>query len=171
MEFRPGAEHELDALEKLLDRVKAALEARGIHQWTAEYPNRAFLAAALADGTLHVLDTGGSIVGLVVLDEWQSPEWAAIPWEHAAETALVIHALMVDPAQQGHGYGAALVEGCERRAAAQGYRSIRLDAFTGNTAALRLYEERGYQYRGEVWFGHKPAGSERFACYEKRLGP
>jgi ribosomal protein S18 acetylase RimI-like enzyme len=170
MEFRRGAEHELGAIEAVLMRTKAELDTRGIHQWTAEYPNRAFLAEALADGSLHVLDANGTIVGLVVLDERQSSEWEAIPWQTAGGRALVIHALMVDPAAQGQGFGAALVASCERWATEQGYQSIRLDAFTGNPAALRLYEQRGYTYRSDVWFGHKPVGSERYACYEKPLG-
>jgi RimJ/RimL family protein N-acetyltransferase len=46
----------------------------------------------------------------------------------------------------------------------QGYFSIRLDAFSGNTAAIKLYEKNNYRMRGTVRFR-----KEEFYCYEKNL--
>ncbi|HQL04640.1 MAG TPA: GNAT family N-acetyltransferase [Treponemataceae bacterium] len=46
----------------------------------------------------------------------------------------------------------------------QGYFSIRLDAFSGNTAAIKLYEKNNYRMRGTVRFR-----KGEFYCYEKNL--
>jgi len=54
----------------------------------------------------------------------------------------------------------------EKRAADNGYSSIRLDAYSGNAIALQLYERNGYRKRGEVFF---PRRELPFICYEKLL--
>jgi ribosomal protein S18 acetylase RimI-like enzyme len=53
----------------------------------------------------------------------------------------------------------------EKTAAVEGYDCMRLDAFTNNTAALILYENRGYRKAGVVRFR-----KGEFYCYEKSTG-
>ena len=48
----------------------------------------------------------------------------------------------------------------------RGLRAIRLDAFSLNPAALKLYESRGYERAGEIQFR-----KGLFYLYEKRLTP
>ena len=169
MVFRQATADDLEPVAALMARVTAELNAQGILQWDASYPSRMFLEEALADDTLFVLSADGELVGATVLDEWQAPQWMAIPWQHREAAVLVIHALVIDPARHGRGYGAALVQHCECWARKHGYGSIRIDAFAGNGAALRLYERLGYVYRGDVEFRSKPAGHQRYRCYEKSL--
>ncbi len=52
----------------------------------------------------------------------------------------------------------------EQYAEVHGYDVIRLDAFTRNPAAVRLYEGRGYRKAGIVSFRKGP-----FYCFEKRI--
>jgi ribosomal protein S18 acetylase RimI-like enzyme len=47
-----------------------------------------------------------------------------------------------------------------------GVDSVRLDAYTGNAAALSLYRRRGYRESGKVTF---PRRDLPFACFEKRI--
>jgi ribosomal protein S18 acetylase RimI-like enzyme len=46
----------------------------------------------------------------------------------------------------------------------EGIEAVRLDAFSQNPAALRLYEKRGYEKVGEVTFR-----KGRFYLFEKKL--
>jgi ribosomal protein S18 acetylase RimI-like enzyme len=54
----------------------------------------------------------------------------------------------------------------ENYAIENNYTSIRLDAFSNNPRALRFYENRDYQRRGEVFF---PGRELPFYCFEKIL--
>lgn len=46
------------------------------------------------------------------------------------------------------------------------FTSIRLDAFSGNKKALKLYEDRCYLKRGEIYF---PRRNLPFFCYERMV--
>ncbi len=157
----------LDPLSNLIERVINSLMGQGIFQWDATYPNRAFLCQAISDGNLFVYVDDGNLIGCVVLDEWQAPEWSGIEWEVSESPVLVIHALAIEPLWQGRGCGSALLQACERLAVENGYGCIRLDTFKGNAAAKQFYERHGYQYRGAVQYRSKPIGHQTYLCYEK----
>lgn len=161
---------DLDPAWAIVGDCREALEARGLPQWTAEYPSRAFLRDALAAGNLFVLSDAEGIAGVAVLDASQPPEWSSAAWEHGDAPFQVIHAFAIAPPAQGGGYGKALLASCEDMAARRGAASVRIDAFSENAGALRFWERHGYRFRGEVRFASKPAGHQRYFCYEKSLG-
>lgn len=162
---------DFDAAWAIIGACRAALEARGLPQWNDEYPSRAFFRQALAAGNLFVLSDGGGISGVAVLDGSQPPEWSAAAWEHRDGPFLVIHAFAIAPGKQAGGYGNSLLMFCEGVARKRGCESIRIDAFSENAGALRFWERHGYRFRGEVRFASKPAGHQRYRCYEKSLEP
>lgn len=160
---------DLDAACAVIGDCRCALEARGLPQWTAEYPSRAFFEEALGAGNLFVLSDEEGISGVAVLDGSEPPGWSAAAWEHRDSPFLVIHAFAVAPGKQGSGYGNSLLAFCEDVARKRGCESIRIDAFSENAGALRFWERHGYRFRGEVRFASKPAGHQRYFCYEKSL--
>jgi len=111
-----------------------------------------------------VVEVEGRVVGLMVMNEEQSPEYADVSWKYSGRV-LVIHRLTIDPANQRRGLAMRLVEFAEEVAAAKKYGCIRLDAFTKYTAASTLYEKHGYKNAGKVRFR-----KGEFFCYEKELG-
>lgn len=87
-----------------------------------------------------------------------SPE----PWLDLSAPALYLNRLAVDPTLQGSGIGGWCLEQIERLARDRGTRAIRCDVLTANTRLRRLYEQFGYEARGER------AHSEwHFTCYER----
>ena len=161
---------DLDAAWAVIGDCRCALEARGLPQWTAEYPSRAFFREALAAGNLFVLSDGDGIAGVAVLDGRQPSEWSSAAWEDQGAPFQVIHAFAIAPRAQHGGYGKSLLAYCEDVVGKRGAKSIRIDAFSENTGALRFWERHGYRFRGEVRFASKPAGHQRYFCYEKSLG-
>jgi ribosomal protein S18 acetylase RimI-like enzyme len=160
---------DLDAAWAIIGDCRKTLEARGLLQWNAEYPSRAFFKQALAAGNLFVLSDAEGISGVAVLDGSQPPEWASAAWNHRDGQFLVIHAFAVAPRVQRCGHGKMLLACCEDVAKQRGCASIRIDAFSENSGALRFWERHGYRFRGEVRFASKPAGHQRYRCYEKSL--
>lgn len=171
MQVKAASLNELDDACAVIRECRQALESRGLLQWDGRYPSRSFFQEAVASGQLFLLSDEGQISGVVVLDERQAPEWSSVDWAGQDGTALVIHAFAISPHVQGRGHGKALLEFCEGFAKTGNYASIRLDAFSENTCALRFYERHGYSFRGAVRFAFKPKGHQQYHCYEKSLLP
>lgn len=149
-----------------MSRCRRTLDAAGIHQWDEAYPTRETVEADVARGTLFVLeDDQGACVASVALDEAQSEEYTLLVWT-SPEPALVVHRLCVDPAVQGRGYARRLMDFAESHAAACGYASVRLDAYTGHERSVQLYRRRGYREVGQVRF---PRRALPFWCFELDL--
>jgi ribosomal protein S18 acetylase RimI-like enzyme len=168
-----ATEREVDEVFAIYRACIEAMLARGIQQWDERYPTRATAAEAAQREDLYLLAeaegrTEGRIVGSVILNAIAAPEYAPVVWQYG-EPALIIHTLVIDPRHQGGGLGSSAMAACEEFARQRGFCSVRLDAFPGNPAAISLYQRLGYALRGEVRFGNKPPGHERYAVYEKRL--
>lgn len=174
LSIRPGSETDLDALVVLLQECVAAMREAGIDQWDEVYPTRTHLLADVRANTLYVgsMDSHApagaagvaGIAGVIVVNDYQDPEYAEVPWTLNAGRVAVVHRLMVAPRYQRRGIARALMACAEERALELGYAVIRLDAFTNNPRALHLYETLGYRDAGCVMLRKGP-----FRCFEKRL--
>jgi RimJ/RimL family protein N-acetyltransferase len=165
--FIPATTDMLEQVNDLYLNCREQLFANNILQWDEQYPNKEYFMHCIEEQDLFVLKNDSSILGHVVLNEWQSEEWDMIPWQ--STNPIVIHSLMINPNLQGKGTGTRFVQQCEDYAREKGYKSIRLDAFSGNPAAIHLYEKLGYQRRGSVFFTSKPEGHQEYICFEKEL--
>ena len=161
---RPAAEHDVSAIVRLLQDCVAAMRAAGIEQWDEIYPTESVIRADIAAGTMYAGVHGGEIAGVVVLNDYQDPEYADVPWTIDDERIAVVHRLMVDPGHQQRGVARSLMAFIEQRAGELGYGALRLDAFTQNPRALRLYQGLGYHDAGRITLRKGV-----FRVFEKRL--
>jgi ribosomal protein S18 acetylase RimI-like enzyme len=79
---------------------------------------------------------------------------------------LVIHRLSVHPEFQGKGIAKEILKFIEGFASENNYSSIRLDAYSGNEKALKLYENSNYKKAGQFDY---PMRDLPFYCYEKNI--
>ncbi|MBT2759164.1 GNAT family N-acetyltransferase [Mesobacillus foraminis] len=155
-------------LEKINDIYLASREQlfkSGIYQWDDQYPNKEYFQECIDDKTLYVLTREKEILGHVVLNEWEAEEWSTISW--TGKNPYIIHSLMIDPSVQGRGLGTEFLKLCEKKGAEKGYDSIRLDAYSGNSRAIKLYKKLGYEEKGSIYFRSKPEGHQEYICFEK----
>lgn len=148
--IRRGTLEDLDALMGLVGEVVAAMREEGIDQWDEIYPDRQKLDADVKAGNLFVCAEGSGILAMMVLDENPHPTYAGVAWSIPARRPLVVHRLCVSPRFRKAGLARRLMALAESRAADAGHDAIRLDAFTLNPAALRLYDSLGYRRAGAV---------------------
>lgn len=141
------------------------MQRKGIDQWDAVYPNEEVVERDVNYGSQYILEDGERCLAAVTLNEEQDPAYRNVQWS-GGEPVLVIHRLCVDPAYQGTGLGKRLMDFSEGWAIRNAYASIRLDAYTGNPSAVKLYEHRGYRKAGQVYF---PRRTRPFFCFEKIL--
>jgi ribosomal protein S18 acetylase RimI-like enzyme len=159
--IRAAIIEDLGSVCRLISDVVDHLRSQGIDQWDEFYPTRNIFQDDIARGTLLIYSENGSAAGIVTLDDQQPPEYRSVQWTIPGRS-LVIHRLAVNPAHQGRGIARSLMRHAEKTAARRLFDAIRLDAFEGNPAAVRLYDSLGYRRAGFVSFR-----KGRFHCFEK----
>lgn len=164
--IRPTLTSDLDDIMGLVRACIEDMRGRGIDQWDEVYPSRDIILADISTQSHYAacLRTG-SMVGMFTRDEYQCPEWAAVPWTILGVRTAVVHRLMVEPRYQGQGVARQLMQFAESRASQAGFACVRLDAFSLNPQALRLYQRLGYREAGSA-----SLRKGVFRCLEKRLG-
>ena len=152
LEFRRAGTDDLDALVALYGAAAQDMREKGIDQWDEYYPDREILAEDVESGdmTLGLLD--GQLACAYVVNREYEPEYELGAWEHTEGDFCVLHRLCVNPEMQGQGLARQTMARMEKTARDQGFDSVRLDVFSQNLHAQRLYERLGYKRTGEVRF-------------------
>lgn len=152
LEFRTATIDDLDALVALYGAAAQDMFRQGVDQWDERYPDREILAedAESGDMTLGLLD--GALACAYVVNREFDPEYELGAWEQTEGDFCVLHRLCVHPRMQGRGLARQAMARMEAEARAKGFDSVRLDVFSKNPHAQRLYEKLGYKRTGEVRF-------------------
>jgi GNAT superfamily N-acetyltransferase len=137
---------------------------RGNDQWNDQYPKQHLFVDDIDAGTLYTMKEEGSIIGIIVLSEYQDKEYGDIEWDDGSGKVLVVHRLAVHPKWQCKGIAGLLMDFSERFARDNGYTSIRLDTYSRNTRSLNFFKKRGYDQRpGHI---HFPECEAPYYCFE-----
>jgi GNAT superfamily N-acetyltransferase len=145
--LQAGADYE--ALTGLLHRAYASLAAMGF-RYTATYQSIETTRHRCESGTCLVAEIDGVIVGTVTFYDARQTEHSE--WYDRPEVAS-FGQFGVEPALQGLGIGALLMDEVERLAAESGAKEIACDTAEGATHLIRSYEKRGYRIVGTVDWG------------------
>ena len=164
--YRLARDEDLEEVLALVRAATAHLDAQGIHQWDEFYPNRDILHKDIASRQMRAGLCAGRIAVIYVLNHDSEPEYADCAWTHPELAHLVLHRLCVHPDFQNRGFAGQALAHAEQEAFSLGARAVRLDAFSQNPAALRLYARHGYAVTG-----HIDDDVGRFHVMEKLLTP
>ncbi len=160
--FRRAKAADFEAVAALYEKAVSGLRSKQIDQWDEIYPDRKTLRADIRRRQMFVLTRDRQIVSAVVINKVQHELYKTAAWSYGRPA--VLHRLCVHPEYQHLGVGRATVLCAERQLRKKRRRSVRLDAFLQNPAALRLYEGLGYRKVGLVHFR-----KGEFGLYEKSL--
>ena len=101
---------------------------------------------------INIFRIDNQIASVFVLNQECDPEYSVGNWKNNDTSFAVVHRLCVNPDFQRTGIGTRTILAAEALLTNMGIKSVRLDAFSENPAALRLYEKLGYQNTGRVNF-------------------
>ncbi len=88
------------------------------------------------------------------------------------EPYAVLHRCAAAEGYRGSGAADEMLRQCEALTLAMGRRWLRTDTHKKNRTMLDLLRRSGFQYRGNVFLAHVPAGHDpRRVAYEKKLKP
>jgi ribosomal protein S18 acetylase RimI-like enzyme len=166
MHVRQGRSEDVAAVMALVRRVVPLMRENGNLQWDEQYPNVGVFQRDVDHSQLWVAEIDSQIAGVAAITTDQEPEYANVGWD-TSETAIVVHRLAVDPACQGKGIAASLMQQAETVARSRNIPILRVDTNSENQATQRLFPKLGYTLAGETGFSFRPG--LRFLCYEKRL--
>lgn len=163
--IRRGTLADIKKCKSIAQACGNELRSLGIDQWTEEYPSEEILIQDIEKNELFVLEIDQEVIGMIVLNEVQDPEYAFIEWTPPKDSKnLVVHRLAVNPTFQGKGYAQQLMTFAEDFAKSNDYFSIRLDTFSQNKRNQKFYEQRGYKRKGETYLSYR--SDFPYVCFE-----
>ena len=146
--------------------VCAAMNAAGNDQWVwGEYPNEDFLRKTLDADTLYVAREDDRLLCAVTVDTNFDPEYAQVNWLFGTKPGA-FHRLAIAPEAQGMGLGRKIIADICEILRAQGCDVLRIDTYSPNENAQKLYAAIGMRKAGEVRFFHR---EQPFHCFELPL--
>ena len=114
--------------------------------------------------TLYLAYVEENFAALYVISGECDEQYRNGQWKYDERSAFVLHRLCVSPLFQNQGIGKTVLQHIEEQVKDMGYNSIRLDTFTENPFAQKLYLHSGYESRGYAdW------RKGRFDLMEKKL--
>ena len=154
-------------IQTILDMFVAAIHdmnLNGIPQWDEIYPNQEVIEDDIRKKQMTVVMLGDDMVAAYVINTESDVQYTNGKWSKPDTTYVVLHRLCVNPKFKHRGIARQVMLHMEEEERQQGIESIRLDAFTKNPFALKLYEELGY-----VTVGYADFRKGRFKLMEKIL--
>lgn len=148
MDYRLGKTEDIDEICILIAAAIQTMESNGIHQWDSIYPTRDDFLTDIRNGNLYTAIENNQIVAIYVISEEYDAAYLNAAWKCDGDTACILHRFCVSPAVQNRGLGKEILLHMEEQLRDKGFESVRLDVFTENPYALRLYENNGYKRRG-----------------------
>jgi ribosomal protein S18 acetylase RimI-like enzyme len=150
--FQKGCKEDIQEIFEAFSEGIKEMIANGIYQWDEVYPGIEDLENDLECEELYVGKSEGNIGVVYVLNKDYDDQYQNGKWVLETEEFMVIHRLCVHPKFQNHGFGKKTLLHIEETLKSQGIQSIRLDAYTLNPYALRMYNSLGYSVVGEADF-------------------
>lgn len=164
-EIRRALPADLVAIIDLYIEAQEWLRERGLSQWQPSREPadrlldrvRSSMARAIAAGTCLVAESEQRIVGTITVDDFADPEF----WTEADEPsqALYVHRMIVSRRNAGRGLGNSLLDRAAEKAAEQGKRWLRLDAWQTNEALHRYYKRQGFAHVRTLNYAHRGSGA------------
>lgn len=143
----------LDNVSEIMDLIKSAvcnMEQFGIYQWDELYPTKEDIINDINDNELYIGKVEDKIVVIYVINKSCDVEYNNGDWQYPNAEYRIIHRLCVQPDFQQQGIAKMTMQYIEDELRQSNINAIRLDAFTENPYALKLYKNLGYSIVGNA---------------------
>lgn len=164
MHYRLAEEQDIDSICNLIKSAIAEMERNNIHQWDEIYPTKEDFLDDIRKRTLYIGTTDNTVAVVYAINSDSDEQYQNGTWTYPEADYRIIHRLCVNPAFQNRGVAKETLTHIENTLRGSGTETIRLDVFTENPFALKLYRNNGYRETGTA---HWRKGT--FLLMEKHL--
>lgn len=163
--FRKATESEIPQIWEILKQAIARRKADGSKQWQDGYPNPDVVKKDLERGIGYVLTDDETLIGYSAVLINDEPAYSELEGEWLTNgDFVVVHRVAISDSHLGKGLSKTILKHIEEFAIQNEIYSIKIDTNFDNMAMLKIVDQIGYKYCGEVYF----RGSARRA-FEKVL--
>ena len=163
--FRKAELSEIAPIWEILQQAIIRRKEDGSKQWQDGYPNPEVVQKDIEQGKGFVLVNGETIIGYSAVLINDEPAYEKIEGNWLTNNDfVVIHRVAISEKYLGKGLAKMIIKNIEDFALSNNIYSIKADTNFDNIAMIKIFENSGYAYCGEVYF----RGSSRKA-YEKVL--
>ena len=163
--FRKAEISEIAPIWRILQQAVLRRKEEGSNQWQDGYPNPEVVQKDIEKGDGFVLLSGETIIGYSAVLINNEPAYEKIEGNWLTnDDFVVLHRVAISEKYLGKGFAKMILGYIEDFARSNNIYSIKADTNFDNIAMLKIFENSGYSYCGEVYF----RGSARKA-YEKVL--
>ena len=150
IKYRKGMISDLELIDDMIQKAIAEMNRKEICQWDEKYPARTDFMKDIEQKQLTIGMVNGHLAGIYVLSKECDAEYETADWSDQDGDYYVLHRLCVNPEFQNQGIARRMLIQIEQDVKTAGGTSVRLDAFSQNPYALRLYEHAGYCKTGRA---------------------
>lgn len=150
IKFSKANPEHLDSLFNMFKYATDKMNNEGIYQWDEIYPNKNTLENDIANQDIYIGELSGEICSSYVVNKYQDKEYNNGKWKYSGNEFFVIHRLCVNPKFQSRGIGKLTMQYIEICLKKLGAESIRLDCFSENPYAFKMYSSLGYKIVGKA---------------------
>ena len=149
---------------QLIEDAVRVMNENMILQWDELYPSQKIIRDDILNNQMYLGEIEKQIACVFVLNQHCDEQYNSGEWKYTESSFMVIHRLCVNPEFQNQGVGTRTMQIIEDMLKNDGIKAIKLDAFSQNPYALRMYEKLGYAKVGEATWR-----KGLFYLYEKRI--
>lgn len=164
IEFNVAEEKNLQEIFSIFSAAIEEMNKHNIPQWDEIYPDKYIIENDIKKKQLYIGKLDGEIACVYVLNIDCDEQYINGNWEYPNAIYSVIHRMCVNPKFQNQGIGALTLNHIEGKLKSEGVETIRLDAFSLNPFALKMYYKQGY-----IKVGQANWRKGKFYLMEKKL--
>lgn len=152
-DFRQANASDLNKIWQIIQFAIASRKADGSKQWQNGYPNIQSIRTDINNSYAYVLTNENGILAYAAIIFDIEPAYEKIEGSWLSDQSyVVVHRIAVSEKGKGQGFVKILMQKIEQLAIENETFSIRIDTNYDNPAMLRILDQAGYQYCGEVYF-------------------
>jgi GNAT superfamily N-acetyltransferase len=165
LQFKKVTIQHLPQIWKIIQKAILRRKADGSKQWQDGYPNQESLQKDIDQEVGFILTDGENIIGYTAVLINDEPAYADIEGKWLTDSDFAVyHRVAIAEEYLGKGFAKIMINHIHKYALEKGIKSVKADTNFDNHAMLKIFNDLGYAYCGEVYF----RGSARKA-FEKVL--
>ena len=148
LKYRKATQNDIEEICRIAHTAINVMEQNNIFQWDDLYPAKEDFQEDVDENQLYVGLVNDQIAVVYALNQKCDEEYENGKWKYKDEPFYIVHRLCVNPAFQNKGIAKSTLLYIEKQLTEIDIHVIRLDVFSNNPFALRLYHSLGYSEVG-----------------------